>query len=286
MEEQELDKYFLKSEIMTLKRSEMHPADYNPRKIDAEARKTLKRSLKLYGVVGGIIVNRQTGYTIVSGHQKVDILDEWHKYDPLTPDTDYTLRVEVVDVDLITEKKMNTMLNNTNAQGTYDIDKLRALVGDIGEDYKDAGLTEADLSFIGLDNLFKTEGEDSLADSLKDLMQPADDAHRLDVEQRAAERAEIAAAQKEANLQQQEMDAQALREEQERQARIDHMKDVKEQVKQQAMSTAADNEAFFMLSFDTWENKKAFCDEYGLDPYARFIKGEHLHSLLSGVLDE
>ena len=55
------------SETVTLMRSEIHPADYNPREIDENAKKTLKRGLKDFGLLGGIIVNKQTGYTIVSG---------------------------------------------------------------------------------------------------------------------------------------------------------------------------------------------------------------------------
>ena len=71
-----LQKILTASETVTLMRSQIHPADYNPREIGENERNTLKRGLKSFGLLGGILVNKQTGYTIVSGHQKVSLLDE------------------------------------------------------------------------------------------------------------------------------------------------------------------------------------------------------------------
>ena len=219
-------KKFFSSTIVEVKRSEIHPADYNPRKIDEQGKRMLKRSMKQFGVVGGIIVNSQTGNTIVGGHQKVAILDEMYKY----PDNDYSLCVEMISVDRKTEKTLNIALNNGNISGSWDYDALARLVPDI--DYKDAGLTDADLNMIGCDFLLQTEEENSLAGALEEMMQPVTE-------------------QKEA-----------------------HMKDVKQQVKEQAQETAANMDAYLMLSFDTWEAKAAFCERFGYDPYQKFIKGE------------
>jgi len=139
-----LDKYFTYSETAEVMRSQIHPAEYNPRVIDPDARAALKRSIKRYGVVGGIVVNKRTGYTIVSGHQKVDILDEINKY----PENDYCLKVEVIDVDEQTEMELNIFFNNPSGQGRWDEDKLRILVPKI--DTKNAGLTMQDLAAIGV----------------------------------------------------------------------------------------------------------------------------------------
>ena len=49
------------------KRSEVQIAPYNPRKISPQQKATLKRSIRKYGVVGGITVNKQT-MTIVGGN--------------------------------------------------------------------------------------------------------------------------------------------------------------------------------------------------------------------------
>ena len=233
-------KKFFSSTIVEVKRSEIHPADYNPRKIDEQGKRMLKRSMKQFGVVGGIIVNSQTGNTIVGGHQKVAILDEMYKY----PDNDYSLRVEMISVDRKTEKTLNIALNNGNISGQWDYDALARLVPDI--DYKDAGLTDADLNMIGCDFLLQTEEENSLAGALEEMMQPVTEQKEAEKAARQLERAE----------------------------KVAHMKDVKQQVKEQAQETAANMDAYLMLSFDTWEAKAAFCERFGYDPYQKFIKGE------------
>ena len=233
-------KKFFSSTIVEVKRSEIHPADYNPRKIDEQGKRMLKRSMKQFGVVGGIIVNSQTGNTIVGGHQKVAILDEMYKY----PDNDYFLRVEMISVDRKTEKTLNIALNNGNISGQWDYDALARLVPDI--DYKDAGLTDADLNMIGCDFLLQTEEENSLAGALEEMMQPVTEQKEAEKAARQLERAE----------------------------KVAHMKDVKQQVKEQAQETAANMDAYLMLSFDTWEAKAAFCERFGYDPYQKFIKGE------------
>ncbi len=235
----ELSKY-IKSESVELNRSAIHFADYNPRKLSDESRKTLKRGIKKFGLVGGIVVNKRTGLTVVSGHQRLSVMDELQKF----PDNDYRIRVDVIDVDEKQEKELNILMNNPNAQGTWDYDSLARLVPDI--DYKDAGLTDADLNMIGCDFLLQTEEENSLAGALEEMMQPVTEQKEAEKAARQLERAE----------------------------KVAHMKDVKQQVKEQAQETAANMDAYLMLSFDTWEAKAAFCERFGYDPYAKFVKGE------------
>ena len=138
MANMELSKY-IKSESVELNRSAIHFADYNPRKLSDESRKTQKRGIKKFGLVGGIVVNKRTGLTVVSGHQRLSVMDELQKF----PDNDYRIRVDVIDVDEQQEKELNILMNNPNAQGTWDFDALARIVPDI--DWKDAGLTDADL---------------------------------------------------------------------------------------------------------------------------------------------
>lgn len=252
----ELSKY-IRSESVELNRSAIHFADYNPRKLSEESRKTLKRGIKKYGLVGGVVVNKRTGLTIVSGHQRLTVMDELQKYNPDTKENDYKIRVDVIDVDTQQEKELNILMNNPNAQGTWDYDKMRELIPDI--DYKDAGLTEADLNMIGVDFLLQTEQENNLASALDDLMQPVEE-----------EKAEIKA-QKQAEKQM------------EREARIQEMKNVKAQVKEQSQKQAMDMDAYIMISFDNWENKASFCERFGYNPYEKFIKGEIFDELIERI---
>lgn len=235
----ELSKY-IKSESVELNRSAIHFAGYNPRKLSDESRKTLKRGIKKFGLVGGIVVNKRTGFTVVSGHQRLSVMDELQKF----PDNDYRIRVDVIDVDEKQEKELNILMNNPNAQGSWDYDALARLVPDI--DYKDAGLTDADLNMIGCDFLLQTEEENSLAGALEEMMQPVTEQKEAEKAARQLERAE----------------------------KVAHMKDVKQQVKEQAQETAANMDAYLMLSFDTFEAKAAFCERFGYGPYQKFIKGE------------
>lgn len=163
----ELSKY-IKSQSVELNRSAIRLADYNPRVISDEARKTLKRGIKKFGLVGGIVVNKRTGFTLVSGHQRISVMDELQKYDLKTKENDYKVRVDVVDMDEKAEKEFNILANNPNAQGSWDFDALVQLIPDI--DYKDAGLTDADLNMIGVDYLLQTEEENNIASELESMM--------------------------------------------------------------------------------------------------------------------
>lgn len=239
---------FIKSQSVELNRSAIHFADYNPRSISDESKKTLKQGIKKFGLVGGIIVNKRTGLTVVSGHQRLAVMDDLQKYDTKTKENDYKIRVDVIDVDEKQEKELNVLMNNPNAQGTWDYDKLRELIPDI--DYKDAGLTDADLNMIGVDFLLQTEEENDLASALNDLMSPV-------TEQMAEEKA-MRQAEKEL----------------ERQAKVQHMKDVKAQVRDQAQETTANMDAYVILSFDTWDAKANFMERFGYNPNEKFLKGE------------
>lgn len=248
----ELSKYF-NSESVSLRRSQIKPASYNPRTISDEGYKQLKRSIKRYGVVGGIVVNQATGYTIVGGHQKVSVLDELNKYDEATHKNDYTLRVELISVDEKTEKSLNVALNNPNIGGQWDYDALRELVPNI--DYKDAGLTDADLNMIGCDFLLQTEEENNIAGELDSMMSEVNEQREAEKAQRQMERA----------------------------AKTAHMKEVKKQVKEAAQKQAQDIDAYVMLSFDTWEAKANFCRRFGYDPYDKFLKGEVFDEMVERV---
>lgn len=147
MAEPKTNKYYT-SESVELQRSQIHFADYNPRRITAENLKTLKKGIKKFGLVGGIVVNSRTGNTLVSGHQRLTAMDELQKYDPETGKNDYKVRCDLVDIDEVAEKELLILLNNPNAQGEWDNDILADLIKQI--DYTNAGLTEYDLTAMGV----------------------------------------------------------------------------------------------------------------------------------------
>ena len=251
-----MDNKYFTSESVELKRSQIRLHERNPRVISTENRKALKRGIRKFGMVGGIVVNKRTGYTLVSGHQRLSVMDELQKYNPETRDNDYTIRVDLIDVEGKEEKELLILLNNPSAQGEWNYDTLREIIPDI--DYKDAGLTEEDLDIIGVDFNFQTDEEEAITGELDDLMEPVREERQAEVAQQQAERAE----------------------------KVAHMKQVKEEVKQAAAKAAANMDAYLMLSFDNWDAKAEFCEKFGFSPEDKFLKGEVFFDKIETLLTE
>ena len=267
----ELSKY-CKSESVTMQRSEIRFADYNPRKISEEARKTLKRGIRKYGMVGGIVVNKRTGNTLVQGHQRLSVMDELQKYDPVTHENDYAVRCDLVDLPEKEEKELVILLNNPNAQGEWDYDALRDLMPQI--DYKAAGLTDADLSMIGLDfempTVGNTEMEQAIAAQLMPSLAPNEETDEEGDESEDDESEDDGFDITDLDTLEPTFDE-----------KVQHMKDVKRQVREQAMERAASLAAYITLSFDNQENKADFLDAFGFPQGTYVVKGEELMAMLN-----
>ena len=117
-------------------------APYNPRKIDKYARKLLRDELQKVGCVEALVWNQTTG-NLVSGHQRLDILDE------LEGGRDYLVGVTVVQVSEKRERELNVFLNNYAAQGRFDEQLLADLLRTSELSLSDVGLTEVDLELRG-----------------------------------------------------------------------------------------------------------------------------------------
>jgi ParB-like chromosome segregation protein Spo0J len=124
--------------VETIHRSEIKNAPYNPRQISDYSRKKLRDSLGKMGLVQPICWNKRTGH-IVGGHQRVAALDD------LERTMDYSMSVAVVDVDLKTEKELNVFLNNANAQGDWDLEKLNTLLKDAEIELENTGFDLGDV---------------------------------------------------------------------------------------------------------------------------------------------
>ncbi|MFJ1411704.1 hypothetical protein [Capnocytophaga canimorsus] len=232
------------SETRVLKRSEIQLAWYNPRKISDDARKRLKRNLKSKGLLGGIVWNEETG-NLVSGHQKLSIIDEIEKYNPDTHENDYEIRVEVVNLSEKEEKEQNIFMNSPSAQGEYDNDLLAELMKDI--DYEMAGLSQEDINILITDVPYfeLAEFNDDVANDFKELEQKTD-------EERAFEK----------------------------EAKKQAVKQAKEQTKTK-MEQEAYGDPWVTLSFQSYENKVAFMEMIGQDIELKMIKGEPLIDMLN-----
>lgn len=132
---------FQKGETRTINRSEVIGAPYNPRVIDEAARKRLMKAIKQDGLIGTLIWNERTG-NLVSGHQRLSILDQLEK------SQDYALVVTVIDVDERKEKALNVQMNNQSMQGDWDVDLLANLAADDGIGFDEMGFSEADAQVL------------------------------------------------------------------------------------------------------------------------------------------
>ena len=124
------------------------PADYNPRKDlkpgDPEYEK-LKRSIEQFGYVEPVIWNKQTG-RVVGGHQRLKVLTDMGITE---------VDVVVVDMDTEKEKALNIALNKIS--GEWDTEKLALVIADLQG-------TDFDVSLTGFD---PEELEDLFRDDVK-----------------------------------------------------------------------------------------------------------------------
>lgn len=132
-----------------------HKAKYNPRTISNRNRAGLKLSLRKFGYTQNIVFNRRTE-TLVSGHQRLDILAE-QGYE--------RVQVHVVDLPEKLEKELNVAMNSPSVAGEFtpDIDRL---IQEILDD---------DPEFYDLLTLSSLQSEDGNPDLTEDVRETKKD---------------------------------------------------------------------------------------------------------------
>lgn len=125
-------------EIKQIKTSELKSAEYNPREMTETQNKDLKDSIKKFGMVDPIIVNKHEGREniVIGGHQRLRICEDMLMAE---------VPVFYLDLDIEKEKELNIRLNKNTGQ--WDFDKL-ANDFDIDE-LLDFGFKEYELGFFG-----------------------------------------------------------------------------------------------------------------------------------------
>ena len=140
-------------EIMTIHRSQIKNAPYNPRIISKGAERRLKKGMKKFGLATTLTLNMRTG-NLVAGHQRLKQMDE------LEGTQDYELTVSAVDLSLKDEMALNVQMNNQSMMGEFDIDGLIDMV-DQGADLDDFGFSDSDIDVIFGDSALVTKFVDS-----------------------------------------------------------------------------------------------------------------------------
>jgi hypothetical protein len=229
------------SETSVIKRSQINLNPLNPKRHTEEAIKQQKKNLQKIGFLGGIVWNKLSG-NLIDGHRRVYAMDLLYKYDG-SKETDYDIKVEVCELDEKTEKEQLTYMAVGNTKADYDL--IAKYASDI--DIYNVGLSDSDIKDI---LSFTDTDIDTVTDSIDDLiLPPAEEEKPISVEKTAEEKKQ-------------------------------HVKDIKEQVRDSAERRQADEEAYIMLSFTNAENKQAFCDLFGIDVSDKFMKGEKLLEMM------
>jgi DNA modification methylase len=101
--------------------NQINPAKYNPRTITDKELAGLMESIKKFGFVEPLIVNKRTN-TLCGGHQRLKAAEKLgHKTVPITH----------VDLSEAEEKALNVALNSHTIQGKFDTEVLHALLDEI-----------------------------------------------------------------------------------------------------------------------------------------------------------
>lgn len=136
---------YQKGSIVTINRADIIDDDYNPRIIDKENRKNLKKSIKKYGLVGHIVWNENTKH-VVGGHQRIDVIDEMMK------NKEYNIDVLKVNLSEKEEIELNVVLNNAEAQGKFDFGQLSFLADKFNIDVSKDFMFSEDVILINFPN--------------------------------------------------------------------------------------------------------------------------------------
>jgi len=145
--------------VIEVHRSQLVHAEYNPRTMRDEARAKLKRSIERHGMLQPPIWNALSK-NIVGGNQRVHILDSLYK------SKDYSLKVCRVEMDEVQEKEANVVLNNYYAQGDWDLNKLKELMGTEGLDVMNTGFTDTDVFRLLGEEPFTQRADSTMLDEL------------------------------------------------------------------------------------------------------------------------
>lgn len=292
------------AEQRTVKRSEINFASYNPRVISDDARKKLKKNLQTVGLLGGVVWNERTG-NLVSGHQKVSIMDAVNRYEAETGKNDYEFRVEVVDFDEKTEKEQNLFMNNKAVQGTYDDDMLRSLLTEI--DYTNAGFEEMDLQILGLgdygdfDNMNFGFGDDDDPDAdSEDEPQSGISSAPRQTENKDWSKESVVGERQDLAIHDEMTKESGENHKLDRStdfysdneanqiARHNEVQKIKDRI---ASQNDVDKDggmlSYVVISFKTPSEKARFMESYGFDPMAKYLNGEEFqHKLEFGDDDD
>lgn len=177
---------------------------------------------------------------LIDGHRRIKAMDIYYKYDG-THETDYQVKVEAVEFDEKTEKEQLTYEALGNTRADYSL--VAEYINDI--DYTNLGLSDYDINEL---SHFVVDVNDYTpqVETYEDLItEPQEEKKELTYDEKK-----------------------------------EQVKQMKQQIKDNALEKQKNENAFITLSFSTYEAKSAFCEIIGIDPDERFAKGENVLNMI------
>ena len=177
---------------------------------------------------------------LIDGHRRIKAMDMYYKYDG-TPETNYKVKVEAVEFDEKTEKEQLTYEALGNTRADYSL--VAEYINDI--DYTNLGLSDYDINEL---SHFVVDINDYTpqVETYEDLItEPQEEKKELTYDEKK-----------------------------------EQVKQMKQQIKDNALEKQKNENAFITLSFSTYEAKSAFCEIIGIDPDERFAKGENVLNMI------
>ena len=159
--------------IIEIKVELLNEAEYNPRVMNEQEIERLKNSIRKFGIVEPLVVNKD--YTIIGGHSRLKALKELeYKEVPCF----------VLDLSKEDEKILNIALNKIT--GSWNDEKLIKLIKEISENDEKLKLTgfsedEARILKMQFDILFGEEGNDKKPENREELEQLFERGERVNV---------------------------------------------------------------------------------------------------------
>ena len=247
------------SETIVVRRSQIAENPWNPKAHTTEQVEQQKRNFRKVGYLGGIIWNKASG-NLIDGHRRLRAYDAINRYDG-TPETDYDIKVEMVEFDDKTEKEQMTYQAVGNSKADYNL--IARFIHDI--DPSEAGISDEDARQITMlaDDIEDIGGmQDITADFLMESVEQPAPLTELRKEEKTSE--------------------EIVREHQEK------PKMTKEEVKEQkahcdnvAASRQDEQDLYMFVTFRDFEQKRVLCELLQREPKKSMqVTGDEILSLL------
>lgn len=241
-------KHIKQSETVEIRRSQISLNPFNPKRHTDRKVQEQKKNFMRVGFMGGITWNRATG-NLIDGHRRIKAMDLYYSYDG-TPEADYSVKVEAVELDEKQEKEQMTYMALGNTKADYQL--IAEYLPEI--DYAVAGIDEYDLTQIR--SFIPQADEVPRIESFDDLLEAAVNGPLMGKGTFASEDVPT---------------------DDEKKAKI---KEAKQKQKEAAGERYGELTSYVTISFSSAEEKRMFCELAGIGEDEKFIQGNKVLEMI------